>query len=377
MPSLRAVESKITTALSARAPLIPKYHAEGSTAYRLFHGAVEGLPGCTLDRYGDLLLFQTFREPPDVPADVLLPRIHELVNDAIGSDNELQIMWSDRRRRRPADLPLPPPPPLLPEQHTASELGLQFRIAPPAMGKDPGLFLDFRAARRWVRANSKGCDVLNAFSYTCGASVAALAGGANDVVSLDFSETALQIGVENAKVNDLDLGKFSTVRADALPALRQLAGLPMKTDRRAARGRGGGGGGGRGGGRGGRQQRGGSSSAAAAPMPKQPKLKKREFDLVVLDPPTWATTAYGAVDLVSDYQSLFKPALLSTATGGGKLLATNHVSTVEIEPWLESLERCAKKAGRPLAGLEVLKPEEDFPSPDGKHPLKVAIATVA
>ena len=38
-PSLRAVESKITTALSARAPLLPKFHEEGSTAYRLFHGA--------------------------------------------------------------------------------------------------------------------------------------------------------------------------------------------------------------------------------------------------------------------------------------------------------------------------------------------------
>ena len=98
--------------------------------------------------------------------------------------------------------------------------------------------------------------------------------------------------------------------------------------------------------------------------------------MVVLDPPTWATTAYGAVDLVRDYQSLFKPSLLATAPGG-KLLATNHVSTVELDGWLDALERCAKKAGRPLAALDVLAPEADFPSPDGRHPLKMVIAEVA
>ena len=75
-------------------------------------------------------------------------------------------------------------------------------------------------------------------------------------------------------------------------------------------------------------------------------------------------------------ESLFKPALLATAPGG-RLLATNHVSTVELESWMEVLERCAAKAGRPLDDIQVLTPESDFPSPDGKHPLKMAICTVA
>jgi 23S rRNA (cytosine1962-C5)-methyltransferase len=78
---------------------------------------------------------------------------------------------------------------------------------------------------------------------------------------------------------------------------------------------------------------------------------------------------------VRDYPSLFKPAVLALRPGGS-VLATNHVSTVDMEPWLESLERCASKAGRPLVSLTPLTPEADFPSPDGKHPLKMAIATV-
>ena len=62
----------------------------------------------------------------------------------------------------------------------------------------------------------------------------------------------------------------------------------------------------------------------------------------------------------------------------------NHVASVELDEWqcqwgwwVDSLERCAKKAGRPLEDVTVLPPEQDYPSPDGKHPLKMALARVA
>ena len=80
--------------------------------------------------------------------------------------------------------------------------------------------------------------------------------------------------------------------------------------------------------------------------------------------------------MVRDYQSLFKPAVLATRPGG-TVLATNHVSTVEMDEWSEALERCARKAGRELASMQVLAPEADFPSPDGRHPLKIVLATLA
>lgn len=38
--------------------------------------------------------------------------------------------------------------------------------------------------------------------------------------------------------------------------------------------------------------------------------------------------------------------------------------------------RCATKAGRTVQSVQVLLPEEDFPSPDGRHPLKIAIVRV-
>ena len=71
-----------------------------------------------------------------------------------------------------------------------------------------------------------------------------------------------------------------------------------------------------------------------------------------------------------------KPSLLATKPGG-VVLACNHVASVDVDEWMEKLERCATKCGRPLESMEVLAPEADFPSPDGKHPLKMVVARVA
>ena len=314
--------------------------------------------GCTLDRYGDLLLWQTFREPP-----ISIRRAAaaaELVAEETGA--ALEVHYNARDKRQRANVGVDAIRATLAEDHTASELGLRHCIDAPAPGRDPFLYLDFRAARRWLRANAAGGSVLNAFAFTCGAGVASLAGGANSVTNLDFSQSALDVGIANARANALPASAFDCVCSDALPALRQYAGLPATTDRRRGRG---GGGGGRGRGR-----------AAEGAAPSYPRLKAREFDLVVLDPPTWTKSRFGTVDLVRDYQSIFKPSLLATRRGGA-VLAVNHVHSVDQSEWLDALDRCATKAGRPLAEVSVLKPEADFPSPDGRHPLKMAVCRLA
>jgi len=97
--------------------------------------------------------------------------------------------------------------------------------------------------------------------------------------------------------------------------------------------------------------------------------------VVVLDPPPWAKSAFGAVDIVRDYQSIFKPALMATKEGG-HMLVTNNVASVQLDDWLRVIERCATKVGRPLADIEIVAPEDDFPSPDHCPPLKMAWITV-
>ena len=76
------------------------------------------------------------------------------------------------------------------------------------------------------------------------------------------------------------------------------------------------------------------------------------------------------VDVVNDYQSLFKPALLATKTNGN-LLVTNNVASVSWKDWSHILQRCAHKIGR-VIHLTQITPEADFPSPDQQWPLKMA-----
>ena len=365
----------VRVALRARSTLLPAMHAEGTTCYRLFHGSVEGAPGCTLDRYGDLLLWQTFREPPDDQL-ALLERLRDAVEDETGVALSA-LYWNARAKRQQAasvsSTMVPPPAPLLRADHTASELGLHYLVDVPEQGRDPGLYLDFRAARRYLREHSRGKSVLNLFAFTCGAGVASLAGGASAVVNVDHSEASLRIGRRNCVLNGLHEAAFECIGSDALPALRQYAGMPLN-DFRRGRGSSGGGRGQRG--QRGRGPMGGGGGGGGGGLPAYPKLPPRQFDLVVLDPPTWTTSRFGAIDLVRDYQSMFKPCVLATKPGG-TVLAVNHASTVSLEEFTDVLERCAHKAGRPLADLTVLPPEIDFPSPDGKHTTKMVLARLA
>jgi 23S rRNA (cytosine1962-C5)-methyltransferase len=152
------------------------------------------------------------------------------------------------------------------------------------------------------------------------------------------------VGKENARLNALPI-RVRFVKSDAFAALRQLSGIGQPQVVRGKR------------------------------LPPFPMLAARQFDLVCVDPPRYARSPFGVVDLVNDYPALFKPALLCTAEGGA-LICTNNVAQVARETWIDQLERSARKAGRSLHAIEWIEPEADFPSPDGKAPLKVALLRV-
>jgi 23S rRNA (cytosine1962-C5)-methyltransferase len=68
-----------------------------------------------------------------------------------------------------------------------------------------GLFLDMRNGRQWVQDNAKGKNVLNLFAYTCGFSVAAIAGGARQCLNVDMSRGSLNKGRDNHRLNEHDM----------------------------------------------------------------------------------------------------------------------------------------------------------------------------
>jgi len=223
-------------------------------------------------------------------------------------------------------------------------MGVNYRFQARHAGQDPWLFLDLRAGRRRVMQEVAGKSLLNLFAYTCGVGIAAAKAGAAHVVNVDFADSSIAIGKENARLNELPI-RVRFVKSDVFPALRQLSGQRQATMVRGKR------------------------------MPPFPKLEAHQFDMVFLDPPRYAKSPFGVVDLVNDYAALFKPALLCTAEGG-TLICCNNVAEVTREAWLDQLERSTRKAGRAIREVEWIEPEADFPSPTGQAPLKMALLRV-
>lgn len=93
----------------------------------------------------------------------------------------------------------------VPEPHVVSENGARFQVH-LMRGQNHGLFLDMANGRQWVRENARHKKVLNLFAYTCGFSVAALQGGADEVVNMDMSKGALAIGKQNHLLNGFSAG---------------------------------------------------------------------------------------------------------------------------------------------------------------------------
>ncbi len=325
----------IQAALIRRRSLLENLQAESSDCYRLFHGINEGVPGLTVDRYGPQLLIQTFHEPVS-SGDCEL--IHAAVEAFLNCS--LEMLYSDRssaNSRRSDDYRVDS------WEGVAHELGISYRVKGKHKGQDPLLFLDMRAGRRWIQQNASGKSVLNLFSYTCGVGVVAAVAGATRVLNVDFSTRSLDIGRENARLNHLNDQQIDFFQSDFFTAAKQLANIPVK--QRLGRGR--------------------------KPKPF-PHIAKEQFDLVFLDPPRWAKSAFGTVDLIRDYPSVLKLALLATKLGG-QLLCANNVASVTYEEWLAIVLRCADKAGCPVKRVTRLEPESDFPSPDGQFPLKLVV----
>jgi len=151
------------------------------------------------------------------------------------------------------------------------EHGLNFRVDVEA-GQKTGFFLDQRENRQRVRALAEGREVLDAFSYTGGFSLAALAGGAKHVTAVESSAEALEVARENLAANPLDSSRIVFEKADVFSYQRLL------------------------------------------------RDRGRRFDLVVLDPPKFAPTAAQAKNAARAYKDINLMALKLLAPGG--LLAT-------------------------------------------------------
>jgi 23S rRNA (cytosine1962-C5)-methyltransferase len=173
-------------------------------ATRIFHGRGGLYPGCeawTLDAFPPVWLLTKFG-PASAEEITSLSAALQARHAQLAPHEPLNALLQTRLEGRSETLLLAGS---VPEPHTVLEDGVQYRVN-LQRGQNHGLFLDMAEGRRWVRAHAQGAKVLNLFAYTCSFSVAALMGGAKEVVNLDMAQPALTTGQQNHQLNGITRG---------------------------------------------------------------------------------------------------------------------------------------------------------------------------
>jgi 23S rRNA (cytosine1962-C5)-methyltransferase len=258
-----------------------------TSAYRWVNGEGDGLPGVTVDRYGPYAVLTTDGEA----LEALVP----WVASALSSVDPLQGII--RKRRGPSEsnrvevlAGRAPPRDLIVEEH-----GLRF-VSNLHEGQKTGLFLDQRQNRLFVESVAAGRRVLNLFGYTGGFSLYAVRGGATETITVDVAEGALDGARENFRLNGFAADAHEFIALDAFEYLRSL------------------------------------------------RERKRRFDVVICDPPSFARSRAHRDRAIDAYVRLHVAALAATEEGG--LYAASSCTTqVGVEAFHGSLAAAARKAG--------------------------------
>ena len=188
-----------------------------TNSYRLIFGENDRFPGLIADIYDKVLVVKLYSE-------IWYPYLQSILNSLqiITNAQTVVVRLSRQLQRNNSDLVDGEVVfgDLSNEVIQFVEHGVNFS-ANVIRGHKTGYFLDHRANRKQVGELSRGKTVLDVFSYAGGFSVHALANEATEVTSLDISKQALEIAQENAKLNPYT-GVHKTIAGDAFEEMKTL-----------------------------------------------------------------------------------------------------------------------------------------------------------
>lgn len=209
--------ARIERALAARAAF---GLGEGSdtTGYRLIHAEGDGLPGLIVDRLGDVLAVQLLTIGMKDREGLILEALGQVLHpkaivDRTPASAAKAEGFTEGRGVLRGDAP---------SAMEFTERGIAWSI-PGDVGQKTGFYFDQRELRAKVEGLARGKRVLDAYSYVGAFGIAAARGGAREVVSVDESALAVEVGAENARKNGVE-GVVSFQRGDARRAMQEAHG---------------------------------------------------------------------------------------------------------------------------------------------------------
>jgi 23S rRNA (cytosine1962-C5)-methyltransferase len=292
---------RIRTAADLRRRVIPT----GTTACRLINAEGDGLPGLIVDRYGNDLVISIATAGIEKYRNAILNQLRQVLNpERIFERSEGRARQREGLEDRigPAGGSLPEASLVITENHLRFEVDI-------LAGQKTGFFLDQRDNRERMGKLSLGAEVLNCFSYTGGFSVYCARGGASRVVSVETSAAANDMARRNLTLNGFSPEAHPVIQADVFQYLRKTDDL---------------------------------------------------FDLIILDPPSFAKTRGDVVRASRGYKDINLQAIRRLREGG--LLATFSCSNYVDEKLFEKIVLgAARDAAREVQMLARLGAGGDHP----------------
>jgi 23S rRNA (cytosine1962-C5)-methyltransferase len=216
-------KGKIEAAYAKRKPLLET----DTNGYRLIYGENDGLPSLVADVYDTVLVVKLYAQTWFPYLKEVLPELLEI------SKTQTLILRLSRNVQKEGN-----PYGLQDGQVLHGTLDNEVIVyrehgvifsANVVRGHKTGAFLDHRANRKKVGEMAEGKTLLDVFSYAGGFSVHALVHGAAAVTSLDISAQAMEVAKQNAALNSFT-GRHSVIVDDAFKALSELADQGRKFD---------------------------------------------------------------------------------------------------------------------------------------------------
>ncbi|MFC1595816.1 class I SAM-dependent methyltransferase [Candidatus Margulisiibacteriota bacterium] len=275
---------KISAAINARKDLFDEQH---QVALRLFNGFYEGLPTLVIDLFATTAVIHNYSRDPDSELDILavkdllkerLPWLAAVILKARNAQTAEEKNGTFVYGNR-ADRKV-----LEHEVWYAVDLRLN---------RDTSMYIDTRNLRRWAMDNLSGKTVLNAFAYTGTLGVAAIAGGAESVLQLDSNRSFLNIAKDSCSLNSFPVRKKDYRSGDFWAEVKAL------------------------------------------------KRAGTLFDCVLLDPPYFAASRSGRIDLAKDSKSLINK-VRPLIKDGGILVAVNNALFVSGEDYMSDLNELCR-----------------------------------
>jgi 23S rRNA (cytosine1962-C5)-methyltransferase len=312
-------QGKIKQALDYREAL---FEDPETTAFRVFNGEGDGIGGLTIDYYDGYFVMSWYSEGIYRFKDYVIEALTNLVSfkglyeKKRFDDKGTYIEDDDFVVGERANFPL-----------IVKQNGIHFATYLND-GAMVGVFLDQRDVRKTIRDKySEGKHVLNTFSYTGAFSVAAALGGASKTTSVDLANRSKPKTIEQFSVNGLDYAAHDIIVEDVFNYFKYAV------------------------------------------------RKQLTFDMVILDPPSFARSKKHTFSAGKDYPDLLKQAIAITEKNG-IIVASSNCSTFGMSKFKGFIEKAFKASGETYKILEEFSLPNDFKTikefKEGNY-LKVAI----